>query len=197
MSSGIHPGGLQAEDWLCVPTRLKLRGSTAFDLKPPALKGANAIKSLIGKGRAPAVMLVYKDTCIHCVNFMPYFNLCAELLGDDYTFLSIEAKELDAILSSGARIGGSVVSFPTLRILDAENKRRRGASIRITCIAKWDNDIDYGHDDLAACERLRELGMTEYGIHALLERLDTSPCDAVRRVNVSKLEGLVRWLLFA
>mgnify|MGYP002039758002 CR=1 FL=1 len=194
MSPRIHPGGLlQAKDWLCVPTRLKLRGSNAFDLEPPTLKG-KAIKSLIGKGRAPAVMLVYKDTCIHCVNFMPYFNLCAQLLGDDCTFLSIEAKELDEILISGARIGGSVVSFPTLRILDTENGRRRG---EVTCIAQWDNDLDYGHDDLAACQRLRQLGMTEYGIHALLQRLDTSPCAAVRRVNVSKLEGLVRWLLFA
>ena len=171
----------------CAPIRNRVRGRGAVDVETTRATAKQAIGNLIKKGEAPLVLLVYKKSCVHCLRFAPYFNACADMLGENFSFLSIESDELGAFLSSGAKIGGSVTSFPTLRMLDTG--RRKGVRL----VSQFDNDVDFGDDDLAAARRLGDvLGVSDALFPDFFMRRTTA-CGHV--LSASKLAGLVCWAM--
>jgi len=174
----------------CAPIRIRVRGRGAVDVETTRATAKQAIRNIIKKGDAPLLLLVYKKSCVHCHRFAPYFNACADMLGENFSFLSIESDELGIFLSSGAKIGGSVSSFPTLRMLDTG--RRKGVRL----VSQFDNDVDFGDDDLAAARRLGDvLGVSEAEIYALLPDVFMRRTACGHVLSASKLAGLVSWVI--
>ena len=81
------------------------------------------------------VLLCYKNGCPYCIRFFPYWHAIVSICSrfENANFISIEKQELLDAMEKGHVFGGSVSSYPTLRVVEHMPKKVR-------TIAQWDND---------------------------------------------------------
>lgn len=62
----------------------------------------------------PGMLFVHADWCGHCTRFMPIFKEISSQIGNDFTFLAIESKNLDDKTSRALE----VKYFPTIKFFN-------------------------------------------------------------------------------